>query len=58
MALNATVEPMLIRDRRVVMRKVIRTELRGIFQPGLTCEEDIMLVNVKSMSNSFSDTYI
>jgi hypothetical protein len=36
MALNATVEPMLIRERRVVMRKVRTTELRGIFQPGLT----------------------
>jgi hypothetical protein len=36
MALNATVEPMLMSERRQVMTKVIRTELRGIFQPGLT----------------------
>ena len=37
MALKATVEPMLIRERSVVVRKVSKTELRGIFQPGFTC---------------------
>jgi len=38
MALNATVEPILIKDRRVVIVKVSRTALSGIFQPGLTYE--------------------
>ena len=37
MALKATVEPMLIRDKRQVMVKVIMTALRGMFQPGFTC---------------------
>jgi len=36
MALNATLEPMLINERRAVMIKVSRTALRGMFQPGLT----------------------
>lgn len=36
MALNATVDPILIRDKRVVIVKVRRTALRGMFQPGLT----------------------
>jgi hypothetical protein len=35
-ALNATVEPMLIRESSVVIRKVRRTALSGMFQPGLT----------------------
>lgn len=38
MALNATVDPILMRDKSVVIVKVIRTELRGMFQPGLTCQ--------------------
>ena len=29
-------EPILMRDRRQVIRKVIRTEFRGMFQPGWT----------------------
>ncbi len=37
-ALNATVEPMLIRDRSVVMVNVMRTEFKGMFHPGLTCQ--------------------
>jgi hypothetical protein len=36
-ALKATVEPMLMRERSVVMTKVRMIELRGMFQPGLTC---------------------
>jgi hypothetical protein len=36
MALNATVDPMLIRERRVVIRNVTNTALRGMFHPGLT----------------------
>jgi hypothetical protein len=36
--LNATVEPMLIRDRSVVMVNVMRTEFKGMFHPGLTCQ--------------------
>lgn len=36
MALNATLEPMLISDRRAVIVKVSRTALSGMFQPGLT----------------------
>jgi len=36
MALKATEEPMLIKDRRVVIKKVTRTAFKGIFQPGLT----------------------
>lgn len=35
-ALNATVEPMLIKDSRAVIRKVSRTALSGMFQPGWT----------------------
>ncbi len=49
--MNATVEPMLIKDRRDVITKVIRTELSGIFQPGLTCKEEIMSAYAKSMDN-------
>ena len=36
MALNATVEPMLMSERRIVITKDARTELRGMSQPGLT----------------------
>ena len=36
-ALKATVEPMLIKERSVVMSHVSKTELRGMFQPGFTC---------------------
>ena len=49
MALNATLEPMLIKERRVVMTKVIMTALRGIFQPGFTYKEGMMLVRVLPM---------
>lgn len=35
-ALKATLEPMLINERRAVMTKVRRTALSGMFQPGLT----------------------
>ena len=37
MALKATLEPMLIKERRTVMKKDIITEFRGISQPGRTC---------------------
>ena len=37
MALKVTVEPMLINDKRQVIVKVIKTALRGMFQPGFTC---------------------
>lgn len=37
MALKATVEPILMSERRQVISHVSRTALRGIFQPGLTC---------------------
>jgi len=47
-ALNATVEPMLIRDRSVVMVNVMRTEFRGMFQPGLTCQESRLAENNKA----------
>ena len=36
MALKATVDPMLMRERRIVMAKETRTELRGMSQPGRT----------------------
>lgn len=36
MALNATVEPILIKERRAVITKVSRTALSGIFQRGVT----------------------
>lgn len=36
MALNATVEPMLMSDRSVVKTNVMHTALSGMFQPGLT----------------------
>lgn len=36
MALNAVVEPMLIRDNRIVIMKETRTEFKGISQPGRT----------------------
>jgi len=35
-ALRATVEPMLMRDRRMVMIRETKTALRGMFHPGLT----------------------
>ena len=35
-ARSATLEPILMRERRMVMTRVIQTALRGIFQPGLT----------------------
>jgi hypothetical protein len=35
-ALKATVEPMLISERRHVIINVRRTALSGMFQPGLT----------------------
>jgi hypothetical protein len=37
-ALKAVLEPMLIRDKRIVMQKETRTEFRGMSQPGRTCE--------------------
>ena len=37
MALKATEEPMLMRERRMVMARETRTELRGMFWVGLTC---------------------
>ena len=36
MALKATVEPMLMRERRIVTTRETRTALRGMFQPGVT----------------------
>jgi len=38
MAWKAVTEPMLIRERRAVIKNVSRTELSGMFQPGLTVE--------------------
>ena len=38
MAPKAVLEPMLIRDRRMVMQKETRTAFRGMSQPGRTCE--------------------
>jgi hypothetical protein len=35
-ALRATVEPMLMRERRTVMTREMTTALRGIFQSCLT----------------------
>jgi hypothetical protein len=35
-ALRATVEPMLMRERRTVMTSEIMTALSGMFQPDLT----------------------
>lgn len=36
MALNATVLPILMRDKRHVMQKETKTALTGISRPGLT----------------------
>lgn len=36
MALKAVLEPMLIKDRRIVMQNETRTEFRGMSQPGRT----------------------
>lgn len=38
--MNAAVEPMLISDRRIVMRVVARTALTGILDVGLTFEKN------------------
>ena len=38
-ALNATVEPMLISESNTVKARDISTALKGMFQPGLTCKE-------------------
>jgi hypothetical protein len=51
MAWNATVEPILIKDRRVVIMNVSRTALSGIFQPGFTYKEETLSVHTKSMGN-------
>ena len=40
MALKATVEPMLIRERRIVMRKEINTAFNGMSHPGRTWKAD------------------
>jgi hypothetical protein len=37
-ALKAVVDPMLISDKRHVIRNVSSTEFNGIFQPGRTCD--------------------
>ena len=34
---KAAVEPMLMRERRQVIMKVMMTELSGMFHPGFTC---------------------
>lgn len=34
MALKAVVEPRLMRERRMVMRKEMRVALRGVLRPG------------------------
>lgn len=36
-AARATVEPMLISERRIVTIRETRTEFSGMFQPGVTC---------------------
>jgi len=41
MALRASVEPMLIRERRIVTTRETRTAFRGMFHPGVTCIVDI-----------------
>ena len=53
MALNATEEPILIKERRHVIMKVSITALRGIFQPGLTCKE-MVLVYAKSIAHTLT----
>lgn len=50
MALNATCDPMFIRDRRVVIKNVTNTALRGMFHPGLTCRA--VLVYAKTATKS------
>jgi hypothetical protein len=35
-ARSATVEPILMRERRMATTRVMQMALRGIFQPGLT----------------------
>lgn len=37
MAVNAAVEPMLIKESRAVITRETRTEFKGMFHPGLTC---------------------
>lgn len=44
-ALSATWEPMLIRERRIVTPNETITELRGMFQPGVTCDDLVGLVS-------------
>lgn len=52
MALKATLEPMLIKERRVVTRSEIITEFRGIFQPGLTCRNEMSSADVGEIDES------
>ena len=52
MASNATVEPILIRERRHVIIKVSKTALRGMFQPGLTCKGEKISVYTKLTANN------
>jgi len=46
-ALNAVVEPMLTRERRMVMQNDTMTELRGMSQPG--CTWDATLVRFRGL---------
>lgn len=41
MALKAAVEPMLIKDRRIVITNETMTAFTGTFQPGLTCSKTV-----------------
>lgn len=38
MALRATCDPMLINERRMVTPRETITEFRGMFHPGVTCQ--------------------
>ena len=42
MALKATVEPMLMSERRTVKAREMSTAFRGMFQPGLTCGDVVL----------------
>lgn len=42
--MKATVDPILIIERRIVMTSDTITALRGMFHPGLTCEKEVLVV--------------
>lgn len=63
MAVNAAVEPMLIKESRAVIARETRTEFKGMFHPGLTCltsyyyASRLIMQSSTYMAEEFSEGY-